>query len=685
MLPGSRDATKNMAMSRPAIATLLLLAVPFSVLAGSLDARAADPAERPHELGWLCMNVSDVGVSQISAFNKDAPSLSIWVPKARLYIEPTGPGTSGRVCAPAVVRLGDGELPPETLVFERTVISGNVHRPATAELVVTPESPLLGEVTVELIGLAEQWTQRDGTLTFQSVRPIEFPGRVTRGLIGDGEGPPPPDIFRAVAATQRFAEPCQPAVMDEAMMASFGSFEPRTNKVSARGLEPVRLEAGTKVSRCEGVALDTMLLAVARPATAAPDETDISWLLIPRQTKMHLVDEDASNPKTDTKTGRRYTMQRPLGGYHVCRQPTWTSSVLSDIPMAGSYELLPSGEWRQNLPGDASAAGTISGGATVTLLDYRDTWALVRGVVDGKLRVVAAPASSVAMPSGPAPDALEVDGGLCPVARGQWKALKSNAQAFKVSQDTPGAELDGLWLEIPMGTHLLQLCQDGADVGGKTIPGVPSCEPIFVGGAQQGSETDRFVLVRYAGNFLGVRAKDLRDKTTGEFELRRERPWFHRAGGIKQDDIAGWALSIGPGARLSFVRPDDHAWTISLYLQRLVEKSLGFEGGVGIGGDGLTTFLSFTGGVGTLLYKFEDEPLELRGAVLGQLDLRVTDGGGLNFDIIGKAQLRWVNDIAPVSFEVGLNIGYGGTFGNNGKGGVMFGMPFGILVELVQF
>ena len=684
MLPGSLEATKNLPMFR-FCAALLILVAPLSLVTSG--ARAADPAERAHELGWLCMNVSDVGVTQVSAFNKDAPSLSIWVPKARLYIEPTGPGTSGRVCVPTVVRLGDGELPAQTLVFERTVVSGNVHRPATAELVITPESPYLSEVTIEIIGLAEQWTLRDGTLTYQSVRPVEFPGRVTRGLMGDGEGPPPPEIFRAIATTQRFEEPCQPAVMEEAIMASFGNYEPRTNKVTARGIEPLRLAAGTKVSRCEGLALDTTLLAVARPATAAPDESEVTWLLIARQSKLRLLDREPATPPApgEIVPGRRYTVQRPLGGYHVCRQPTWTTSVLTEIPLAGLWELMPSGDWRQNLPGDAGAAGAIDGGATVTLLDYRETWALVRGMVDGKMRIVGAPASSVAMPSGPAPDALELDGGLCPVARGQWKALKSNAQAFKVSQDTPGAELNGLWLEIPMGTQLLQLCQDGAEVGGKTIPGVPSCEPIFVGGAQQGSETDRMVLVRYAGTFLAVRARDLRDRTTGAFELRRERPWFHRAGGVKQDQDDGWALSIGPGARLSFVRPDDHAWTISLYLQRLVQKNLGFEGGVSVGGDGLTTFLSFTGGVGALLYTFKDEPLELRGAVLGQLDLRITDGGGLNFDVIGKAQLRWVNDIAPVSFEIGLNLGYGGTFGNNGKGGVLFGMPFGLLVELVQF
>ncbi len=105
------------------------------------------------------------------------------------------------------------------------------------------------------------------------------------------------------------------------------------------------------------------------------------------------------------------------------------------------------------------------------MLDYRDTWASSRGARwstaaarDRGARLVRRDAD------GPAPDALEVDGGLCPVARGQWKALKSNAQAFKVSQDTPGAELAGLWLEIPMGTHLLQLCQDGGEVGSTTIP-----------------------------------------------------------------------------------------------------------------------------------------------------------------------------------------------------------------------
>ena len=670
MLPLPPVATKKLPMRSFAILLALALSTP---------AHAAD--ERPHELGWLCMNVSDVGVSQISAFNKDAPSLSVWVPKARLYIDKTGPGEAGRICAPTVVRLGDGELPPETLVFERTVIAGTVHRPSTAELVVTPESPFLSEVTVELIGLAEQWTQRDGTLTFQSVRPVEFPGRVSRGLLGDGEGPPPADVFRAYAAMLRFEEPCQPAALEEPMMANFGRYEPRTNKVAARGTEPVRLEAGTRVTRCEGLALDTLTVAVARPA--APGSDEVQWLLVPRQTKMKVL--EPGEPETE-KPRKQFTASHPLGGYHVCRQPTWTTSVLTDVPMSGAWELLPSGQWQQNLPGDAGAAGELAGGATVTLLDYRETWALVRGRVDGKPRVIAAPAASIAMPSGPANDTFELDGGLCPTARGQWKALKSNGQTFKVSQDTPGAELTGLWLEIPMGTVVLQLCQDSGDVGGKTMYGVPACEPIYVGGTQ-GAENDRFVLVRYAGNFLGVRARDLRDKITGEFELRRERPYYFKEG-AKQEREPDWALSIGPGARLSFVEPDHHAWTVSLYLQRLVEQGLGFEGGIGFGGDGLTTFMSFTGGVGTLLHKFEGEPLELRGAVLGQLDVRVSDGGGLGFNVLGKAQLRWVNDIAPVSFEVGLNIGYGGTFGNSvrrGKGGVSFGMPFGLMVELVQF
>lgn len=659
----------------------LALAVLCAHLVIAPAARAADPSERPHELGWLCVNVSDVGIAQVSAFNKDAPSLSIWVPKERFHIEATGPGEAGRVCIPTVVRLGDGPLPPETLVFERTVVSGTVHRPSILELVVTPSSPLLGEVTIEIIGLGEQWTQRDGTLTFQSLRPVVFPSRVTRGLLGDGDGAPPPEVFRAAAAVQRFAEPCQPAELEEAVVASFGEYEARTGRVTARGLEPFRLEQGTKVSRCEGLALDTLMVAVARPASNAPSETEASWYLVPREARMRLL---SPAPADSDAPQQRFTAQRPLGGYHVCRQPTWTTSVLAEIPMAGSFELLPSGEWRQNLPGDPGAASAISAGADATLLDYRDSWALVRARVDGQPRVIAAPAASVAMPSGPAPDAQELDGGLCPVARGQWRALKQNSQAFRVSQDTPGAELAGLWLEIPMGTHVLQLCQEGALVGGKTTPGVPACEPIYVGGAQA-RETDRFVLARYAGAWIALRDKDLRDKTTGAFDLRRERPWYYRAGAVVKEPDPRWALSIGPGARISFVRPKEHGWTVSLQLQRLVEAGLGFEGGVGAGVDGFGPFIALQGGVGTLFHRFEAESLELRGAVLGKLDLRPSDGGGMGFDVIGKLQLRWVNDIAPVSLEVGLNFGYGGTFGDKGRGGVLFGMPIGLQVQLLEF
>lgn len=676
MLPGSDSATKTGAMLRP----LFALAIVFTL--ASSTARAATPEERPHELGWLCLNVNDVAVTQISAFNKDSPSLSIWIPKARFHVDATGPGSAGRICVPTVVRLGDGPLPPETLVFERTVISGNVHRPSNAELVVTPESPLLAEVTIEVIGLADQWTQLDGTLTFQSLRPVEFPPRVTRGLLGDGDGPPPAEVFQGVAASQRFAEPCQPAVLDEAVVASAGRYDARSNKVTAQGIEPLRLEAGTKIARCEGLALDTMLLAIARPASASPTETAVNWALVPHATKLHLIDGEPAAGKVPS--GRRFTAAHPLGGYHVCRQPTWTTSVLQDVALSGAWELLPTGQWRQNLPGDPGASGTIAGGDGATLLDYREGWALVQVLVDGKVRIIAAPASSIAMPSGPANDVLELDGGLCPVARGQWKAIKANTQAFKVSQDSPGAELAGLWLEIPMGTHVLQLCQDGAGVGGKTMPGVPACEPVYVGGAQ-GKENDRFVLVRYAGTYLGVRERDLRDRTTGEFELRRDRPWFHRIVTTDHDRDAGWALSLGPGGRISFVEPKDHAWTLSLWVQRLTEGDLGFEGGFGAGGDGFSTFLTFSGGVGTLVHRFDDEPLELRVAVLGQLDLRVSNGGGLDFDIIGKAQLRWVNDLAPVSFELGLDIGYGGTFGKDGGGGFRLGMPIGLRVEILQF
>ncbi len=192
--------------------------------------------------------------------------------------------------------------------------------------------------------------------------------------------------------------------------------------------------------------------------------------------------------------------------------------------------------------------------------------------------------------------------------------------------------------------------------------------------------------MRYAGTILAVRNRDLRDRTTDEYVLRRQRPWFYRADpGVMKDKDWGWVFGVGPGARPSFVRAEDHAWTLNARIQQLSDKTLGFEGVFGVGGDGLSTFLALSGGVGTLIHLFTDSPLELRGALLGELDLRVSKDGGLNFAVVGKAQLRWLNEFAPVNFEVGLNLGYGGTFGANGSGGVLLGMPINVTIELLEF
>lgn len=674
------------------------LPLPFvsALLLGGLvqsPSYAADP--RPHELGWLCVTVDDTDVAQVSAFNRDAPKLSIWVPKSRLFIEADPSGSGGRVCAPAVVRLGDGELPPETLVFERTVIAGAAQKPATAELVITPTSARRAEITTQLVGLPENWVSRDGTLTFQAPNPLTFPEKVTRGLQGEGEGPPPPDVFKALPSYLRFQEPCVPIELTEPIIASGASFDPRTGLASARGLEPFRLEAGTKLSRCEGSSMDTLMTAVAKPASADDDEDEASWFLISRNAKFKLLSPDLTKPAghpdelvgadPELTAGLRFSTARPLGGYHVCRQPTWLASTLSEIPFANTWEITPDGKWRENFFGTAGAGGSIAAGLEVALLDYRDSWALIRVMISGAPRVVAVPAQTISMPSGPAADTIALDGGLCQVSRGQWRALKSNAQTFRVSQDTPGAELAGLWLEVPQGSRVLQMCQDGPRDLGKRGPNQPACQPIYVGGAQA-SETDRFVLVRYAGTVLAVRERDLRDRTTGEFLLRRERPWFYRADPtVLRDDVGSWVFGVGPGGRISFAKADNHAWTLAARLQRLTEKSLGFEGVFGVGGDGFSTFLSMGGGVSALLHRFQDAPLELRAGVHGQLDLRVSKDGGMNFNVIGKAQLRWVNELAPVSFELGLNLGYGGTFGSAGEGGVLFGMPIQLVVELVQF
>ncbi|MFO0748046.1 MAG: hypothetical protein U1F43_20655 [Myxococcota bacterium] len=340
---------------------------------------------------------------------------------------------------------------------------------------------------------------------------------------------------------------------------------------------------------------------------------------------------------------------------------------------------------KNSLPG-GSEAGKVDAGTPVELLDTREGWAVIEGTLGGKTRTLAVKASAVALPSGGGHSVLAFGGGLCPVARAQWRATKSNTQAFRVSQDTPGAELAGLWLELPLGTQVLQRCQDGSAPEGKTAPKNPACSPIYVGGAQ-GKETDRFVLVRYAATYLALRENDLRERTTGEFQMRTERNWFWRSGSnvLKEDTAEGWVFSLGPGARLGFVDRDDHAWVLKGRFQRLTDDIPGFEGGFGVGGDGLGTFIELTAGLGKLLYKFPDGPFELRGAALTKLDFYTSGDQGLGFDVIAKAQLRWINDTAPVSLEVGINLGYGGTFGPSGDGHFRFGMPLSLMIELATF
>lgn len=642
-------------MNRTPCALLVLAAIlqAGGALAASPITRAAP---RPHELGWVCLTVSDTRVLQVQSFNKDAPDLTVWVTRDRFHVEVEGNGPQGRLCIPAVVRVGDDAPPENTLVFERELRVGETTRPAVAELVVVPESAQLAEATVKLVGVSDQWRQRDGVWTFNAGRVAAFPPRVARGLPG-GLGPDPGDVFNAAAAMDGFTEPCQPHRLTGDTVGSFGVYSRSTQRVSARGVEPFRLRAGAVVSRCDGVASDGTMIAVAQRLEGG----ELAWFVVPRESPMEPLEDEL-----------RFSTDKPLGGYHVCRTPTWTTSLLEEVALAAKWELLPSGEWRW-LTGERRDRAVLPAGGEVTLLDHREGWALVRVVVDGAGRTLALPAETVAIPTGPAPEVRSLDGGLCHWPKGEWRAVSANTQAFRVAQDAPGAELAGLWIEIPQGTRVLSLCQhrDG-------------CDPIYVGGAQVG-ETERVVLVRFAGQLLGVRQRDLRDRISGTFDTRRERNayWPADDSALRRDEPV-WALGIGPGARISFVRQDDMAWAARVRLQHL-DEDLGFEGAIGVGGDGHGTLLELTGGAGTLFHRFEDSPVELRGAILGKIDLRFADGGGLGVDVIAKGQLRWVNDFAPLSLEIGINIGYGGTFGATGASGVTFGMPVWLNLELVQF
>jgi len=616
-----------------------------------------------HELGWLCLSVSDTRVAQISAFNKDAADLSIWVTKERFHVEREGDGPHGRICVPTIVRVGQAEIPDNTLIFEREVRVGEVVRSAAAELVLVPELATLAEATVAVRGLADQWTERDGVWTFQVASPVRFAERVTRGLSGDGDGPSPVEVFRSAAAMERFSEPCRPFVLTEAAVGNVGVFDRATGRVSPRGIEPFRLPQGEIVSRCQGLSADGTMIAVAR-RLGEGEGRHIGWFLLPRESGMA--------PKDDAT---RFTAEHPFGGYHVCRQPTWNSATIDEVRLAAAWELLANGEWLR-LTGEHRDRGLIEPGTPVVLLDHRDGWALVRVTLDGVRRTLALPGRVIAMPSGPASEVRSLAGGLCQWPRGEWRALKAPSRPFRVAQDTPGSELSGNWLEIPEGSRVLVMCQ-----------GPRGCDPVYVGGAQV-KETERVRLMRYGGYLLGIYERDLRERTTGTFDARVERPHYHPGDdGILRQAEPRWALGLGPGARLSFARQDDFAWAARVRLQELDPK-LGFEGAIGVGGDGHGTFMELTGGVGVLLHRFEDAPIELRAAGLAKVDLRFAGGGGLGVDLIAKGQLRWVNDFAPVSFEIGVNVGFGGTFASgdeDGRSGVTFGMPLWLHVELIQF
>ncbi len=652
----------------------------------SLEARANDGGEargagpKGHELGWLCVPVSDTRISQVAAFNRDARMLMVTVPKRRFYIEAATDGQGGRVCIPTIVRVGQVAIPDETLIFERTLHVGNVAQSSQAELVLTPEDPNLDEVTLDVVGLADQWTERDGVATFSVVTPVTFPARKLSAFIGEGDGPSPSRVFASVASAASFSEPCVPAEVAETVVANFAAFDARAGRVVARGVEPLRLEAGTRLSRCDGLALDTLMTAVAIPSDDDDDPNAFSWFLVPRDARLKLAEPPRPG---EAVVPVRYTTAHPTGGYHVCRQPTWTSALLEEVSVVGLQEL--DGRSWQGLTPATAFAPTIARGTPVTLVDERDSWALIRVEAAGASRTLAVPSRAVALPTGPAKATTEREGGLCAVRQGVWRAASHATQAFRVSQDSPGAELAGLWLEIPSGSYMLQLCEEAALTDTPRRPNELACKPIYVGGAQ-GGPGERFVLVRYAGSMLAVRERELRDTTTGVFSLRRDRRWFWMA-----DDAAvgagndKWVFGLGPGARLSFVDQDAFGWNIRARLQRLTEDSLGFEGGVGVGGDGRGVFIELVGGVQALVHRFKEIPVELRVGVLGKLDLRASDAGGLGFDVIGKVQFRWVNDVVPVNFDVGLNLGYGGTFGANGEGAFAFGMPIGISVELLDF
>ncbi len=622
----------------------------LALLAPAQDARASD-----HDIGWVCVQTEDVRIAQIASFNIDGESLGVIVPGERLHIEqdPTGPG--GRVCIPAVVSVGGDELPPETIVFERKHMVAGQALDAEAELVLKHTEAAFADTTVKIRGVKANWRRARGVWTFSSPEVVRFRSNSSRALDGEGDGPPPPGVFSEAVAAKRFSEPCRPMELAESAAASIGGYDRETRTVTVRGVEVVRLEKGALVSWCDGLSPDGKLTPVAVRSDDTPGaKSTLGWYLVPKDT-----------PFLQLDAGAAFEPDAPFGGYHICQQPTWLTKLYENVPLAGVWELQQSGAWTQ-FPSDDDTR--LDAGTPVRLIAHRQSFALIAAMFGGVERTLVVAGRAVELPTGPASQTRRFVGGLCQWPVGQWRSLKATTHAYTVSQDAVGSELVGLWLEIPHDTSVLVLCQDK---GGQ-------CNPIYVGGSQT-VETDRVLLVRYAGHLLGIKESDVQGVSDGTFAAREDRSRFWREEDVLRESIPEWAFDLGPGVRLSFVDKDHFAWDARLRMQR-IQPGLGFEGMVGAGVDGLGSFLELAGGVGDVFMSWPEYDLELRWATLGKLDVRFSQGGGFGLDAIAKLQLRWLNDFTPISFEAGLNLGFGGTFGDDGKSGVHFGIPlyFGI-------
>lgn len=638
------------------------------------------PVSADHTVGWVCVQTPSEPVAAIALTNPDAYSGE----RRSLRDDLSTTHLHAHLCMPIVTRRGQAELPPAMGVFERDTYPSSIDletdapEPTKVELQVIPVDVERVPFVIRLDPVHGQWHPigRARADTFVVTTPPVFP--LARGTVipdepspGDLRGEVPARLAANLEASRRFVEPCRAmtttgphTLMPAVISADDGLVDLPADPAVSR---PVVLPDGAPLVLCTDTARDPAMLAIALPIDPAHLDRGARWFLLP-DAQAHLV---PARGFERTRTMR----ERPFGGYSICRQPTWRTSLHENLYLGRHPEFREDKGWFRDGSADVTP---IPEGTPVTALALAAGRALIQVTWPRHERTLFIRADTLTLPRDPgAPFTYPLQpGDTCAHPRGEWRRLLATTPALPA--DSASSQPDP-WAHLARGTKVLLLCDDGLGVSGAGLESA-RCAPIYRGEHRSAATgaTVRRVLVRYAGHDLLVPEPALDHESLGTFIHREHRPENWTFTPIERERPSGWRFGLGTHGAIglaSGVTAD----------ARLTELDAGwtFDGAFGVGADAVGGVIQLTAGARRPFAQLAPD-LEAFAGLAGRVDVYVTGGGGLGLELAGKVGLRFSNDLAPVLLEIGVSGGYGERFDGH-RGGWRAGVDIGLGVELVRF